>query len=105
MAAEVGEEVLVLLPEDTSKFMAQWHGPYIMISTVSYRIWMPCHTEYMKKWNPPKNLMTVMVAQEDLLDEEELQVCTLDATPGGEDGRPSPWGKISHRPRRKTKQS
>ena len=95
-AFEVGDEVLVLLPEDTSKLTAQWHGPYIVVekvSSISYRIRMPerrkkirqFHVNMMKKWNSPKNLMTVMVAQEDLQDDKELPVCTLDTGPDGED--------------------
>ena len=32
---EPGDKVLVLLPTDTSKFLAQWKGPYPVVKRVS----------------------------------------------------------------------
>ena len=41
---DVGEEVLVLLPEDSTGVSAKWHGPYIVQekpSALSYKIATP----------------------------------------------------------------
>ena len=32
---ETGDKVLVLLPTDTSKFLAQWKGPYPVVKRIS----------------------------------------------------------------------
>lgn len=69
---QVNEEVLVLLPEDSLKLSARWHGPYKVVervSSLSYRIRLPnrrkqvrqFHRNMLKRWVAP----AVVMASED----------------------------------------
>eukprot|EP00731_Ephydatia_muelleri_P022289 Em0014g880a len=77
---EPGEKVLVLLPTDTSKFLAQWKGPYPVVKRVSdvlYEIDMigtrkrhrVFHINMLKRWNEVKSLLCF---EEDDVEEEIL---------------------------------
>jgi len=77
---EPGERVLVLLPTDTSKFLAQWKGPYPVVKRVSdvlYEIDMigtrkrhrVFHINMLKRWNEVKSLLCF---EEGNVDEEIL---------------------------------
>lgn len=89
---EVGDQVLVLLPEDHCKTTAEWHGPYTVIrkaSNVSYVIELPekrqklrqFHVNMLKKWIQAKQIATVLVADEEDMDQlAELPILTLEMT-------------------------
>ena len=77
---EAGDKVLVLLPTDTSKFLAQWKGPYPVVKRVSdvlYEVDMigtrkrhrVFHINMLKRWNEVKSLLCV---EEGEADEESL---------------------------------
>ncbi|KAL5479791.1 hypothetical protein EMCRGX_G023369 [Ephydatia muelleri] len=77
---EPGDKVLVLLPTDTSKFLAQWKGPYPVVKRVSdvlHEVDMigtqkrNCifHINMLKRWNEVKSLLYF---EEDDADEESL---------------------------------
>eukprot|EP00731_Ephydatia_muelleri_P014418 Em0008g138a len=77
---EAGDKVLVLLPTDTSKFLAQWKGPYPVVKRVSdvlYKVDMigtrkrhrVFHINMLKRWNEVKSLLCV---EEGEADEESL---------------------------------
>ena len=93
-----GEQVLVLLPTNTSKLLARWHGPYKVIrqvGRVNYLVAMPerrkkegvFHANMLKRWREPvcPGYFVTEVADE----EDELETLTWD---GGEDGEPT-FGK------------
>lgn len=79
---QVGDDVLVLLPENSPKLSAKWHGPYKIverISPVSYQIRIPnrrkirqFHRNMLKRWVAPADVLTVVIA-----DEEETEVDQL----------------------------
>ena len=86
-----GEQVLVLLPTNTSKLLARWHGPYKVIrrvGRVNYLVAMPerrkkegvFHANMLKRWREPvcPGYFVTEVADE----EDELETLTWD---GGED--------------------
>ena len=85
-----GEQVLVLLPTNTSKLLARWHGPYKVIrqvGRVNYLVAMPerrkkegvFNDNMLKRWREPvcPGYFVMEVADE----EDELETLTWD---GGE---------------------
>lgn len=80
---QVNEEVLVLLPEDSPKLSARWHGPYKIVervSPLSYRIKIPnrrkqvrqFHRNMLKRWVAPADILTVVMAREEEGEVDEL---------------------------------
>ena len=87
-----GDRVLVLLPTSTSKLLAQWHGPYPVVSQVGrvkYVVDMVdrrkrkrvFHINMLKRWNEPESSGYLVTATVDR--EEEMETLTWE---GGEDG-------------------
>lgn len=84
----VGEEVLVLLPEDSTGLSAQWHGPYRVVdkpSPLSYKIATPdrgrrtrqFHRNHLlKRYVAPSHALLVVVADEGK--DEDDQLLTID---------------------------
>ena len=51
---EVGDPVLVLLPEDSTGMKAQWHGPYTVLekpTPLSYRISTPSRGRKIRQFH------------------------------------------------------
>ena len=80
---QVGEEVLVLLPENGPKLAARWHGPYQIVervSPVSYKLRIPnrrkqirqFHRNMLKRWVAPADIFTVVVAGAEETDIDQL---------------------------------
>ena len=78
-----GEEVLVLLPTSTNKLLAQWQGPYRVLSRVSdvnYEVHMPdkrkrkaiYHINMLKKWHSPEDICFWMAEDENPIEEEDI---------------------------------
>ena len=78
--------MLVLLPEDSPRLSARWHGPYKIVervSPVSYRIRLPnkrkqirqFHHNMLKRWVAPTDVLT---GEEE---EEEVDQLPLDLPP------------------------
>ena len=91
---QVGDYVLVLLPTSTSKFTAQWQGPYLVlkkVGKVNYLVDMGdrkkrkrvFHVNMLKKWQIQESMGYLMKEVED--EENEDEIPTWD---GGEDGKP-----------------
>ena len=89
-----GDRVLALLPTSTSKFLAQWHGPYEVVQQVgkvNYLVDMVdrrkrkrvFHINMLRKWNEPTS---TSYYTEETEAEEESELLTWD---GGEDGEPT----------------
>lgn len=82
----VGEEVLVLLPDDLSKLSAKWHGPYKIVervSPVSYRIRIPNRRKQIRQFHrnmrvAPADILTVVMAGEDETGVDQLPLDLLD---------------------------
>ena len=81
--------MMVLLPEDNPKMSARWHGLYKAMeqaSLVSYKILIPgkwkkirqFHRNMLKQRVPSTEVLTVMVAQEEDGDEDQLHLTTSD---------------------------
>lgn len=87
---KVGDQVLVLIPDDLDKFQAQWSGPHTVeeqVSDVTYRIATPdrrkksrlFHTNMIKAWTTPATIMAVQCVTEDENGaKEELPIYTLE---------------------------
>ena len=71
---KIGDEVLVLLPEDSAGAMAQWHGPYVILekpTPLTYIISTPSrgrktrrfHRNLLKRFVQPADVMQVLVAE------------------------------------------
>ena len=82
---DVGEEVLVFLPEDST---AQWHSPYVVLertSPLSYKLSTPdrgrktrqFHHNLLKRYTPPADVMVVMVADEEPEEVDQLDLIHL----------------------------
>lgn len=72
---EIGDEVLVLLPEESAGAMAQWHGPFTVLekpTPLSYIISTPSrgrrtrrfHRNLLKRFVQPVEVNQVLVAEE-----------------------------------------
>ena len=83
---EPGDQVLVLLPTETSKLLARWHGPYPVlrrISPVNYEVNMYdkkkhhriFHINMLRKWHAPSaaNLLA-----EDVTEDEQDEILLWD---------------------------
>ena len=81
---QIGEEVLVLLPEESAGAMAQWHGPFTVLekpTPLSYIISTPCrgkktrrfHRNLLKRFIHPAEVMQVLIDEEGD-DEEQLDL-------------------------------
>ena len=79
---EPGEQVLVLLPTETSKLLAQWHGPYPVLrrlGPVNYEVDMYdkrkrqriFHINMLRKWHTPS---TASLLAEDLSTEAKDEI-------------------------------
>ena len=86
---EVGEHVLVLMPDGTSKLEAAYMGPYVIleqVSPVTYRVDLKSHggrvvhTNLLKKWTTPTaTAMAVAIIQEnECPDEGDIVTVDLD---------------------------
>ena len=80
---QVGEEVLVLLPENGPKLAARWHGRYQIVeqvSPVSYKLRIlnrrkqirQFHRNMLKRWVAPADIFTVVVAGAEETDIDQL---------------------------------
>ena len=96
-----GDRVLVLLPTSTSKLLAQWHGPYPVVSQVgrvNYVVDMVdrrkrkrvFHINMLKKWDEPESSGYLVTAAVD--GEEEMETLTWN---GGEHGEPTIGEKLT----------
>ena len=85
---QTGDQVLVLLPNSTSKLLAQWQGLYEVVqqvNKVNYCIRMhdkpkklgTFHINLLKKWNAPVESVNLMEEQE--VQEEEIPVWEVDS--------------------------
>ena len=83
-AMNVGEKVLLLLPDELDKFTAKWTGPYLIekkLSAVNYQIATPdrgkkrrvVHINMLKPWIEETSVMAVTCADEDT-DSMELPI-------------------------------
>ena len=97
---EEGEKVLVLLPTSTSKLLAQWQGPYVIlkrVGKVNYVVDMAdrrkrrrtFHVNMLRKWNEP---VSTSYFAEGGLEREEDEVLTWD---GGAEGEYTVGGELS----------
>ena len=88
---EKGDQVLALLPDDSTNLSPQWHGPYAImeqISPVTYKVYVPerrkkirlIHVNMLKPWKTPSNVLSVMCTQEPETDEGELSLYTLETS-------------------------
>ena len=87
---EVGEQVLVLLPEDSSGAFAQWHGPFTILdkpSTLTYVISTPSrgrkarhfHRNLLNRFTSAVEILPItMVSEED--GPEQLELAMLEHT-------------------------
>ena len=93
----VGDQVLVLLPDDLDKFQAQWFGPYTVqerVSDVTYRIATPerrkksrlFHANMIKPWTTPVHILAVQCTGDNDEAADELPVHTLET---GQRARPN----------------
>ena len=91
-----GEFVLVLLSTTTSKFTAQWQGPYQVskvVGKVNYLVDMDnrkkkkriLHVNMLKKWQVQQSSGYLMKEVEDSEEKEDEEIMTWD---GGDDGQP-----------------
>ena len=98
---DVGEEVLVLLPEDSTGVSAKWHGPYIVQekpSALSYKIATPnrgrktrqFHRNLLKRYIPPVEVMQVMLAEEEEDEADQLELIHLMSQEAGQDESQKP---------------
>ena len=77
---QVGDYVLVLLPDSTQKLFARWQGPYVIkkkIGEVTYQVDMwdkkkryrVLHVNLLSKWHTPSTAYTAEVVEEICEDE------------------------------------
>jgi hypothetical protein len=80
---QVGEQVLILLPEESPKLSAKWHGPFQIVekvSPVSYRVKLPnrrkpirqFHRNMIKCWVAQADVFTVVMAGEEETEVDQL---------------------------------
>ena len=80
MDLKPGDKVLLLLPSSTTKFVAQWQGPYEVTrrtGKVNYEILIPdkggrkqiFHINYLKKWKERNCNVNAVIEDRDGLDE------------------------------------
>ena len=83
---EPGDQVLVLLPTETSKLLARWHGPYPVlrrISPVNYEVntydkkkhHRIFHVNMLRKWHAPS---AVNLLAEDVTEDEQDEILLWD---------------------------
>ena len=93
---EPGAQVLVLLPTETSKLLAQWHGPYPVLrqlSPVNHEVDMYdkkkrrriFHVNMCRKWHVPS---AVALLANEVQEEEEEELPLWDANPCSDEDQP-----------------
>ena len=93
---EPGSQVLVLLPTETSKLLAQWHGPYpvfCQMSPVNYEVdmydkkkrhWI-FHVNMLRKGHAPS---AVALLANEVPEKEEEELPLSDANPCSDEDQP-----------------
>lgn len=91
---QVGDKVLLLLPDNTSKFLAKWQGPYKIVRKVGRVNYMPdkggrkqiFHVNLLKKWKEKlkPDVDIVCQVQEDVLQECDWKVENTEVRMGKE---------------------
>ena len=93
---EPGDQVLVLLPTETSKLLAQWHGPYPVLrrlSAVNYEVDMfdkkkrrrIFHINMLRKWHTPSAASLLV---EDLSADMQDEIPLWREDPDSEEDKP-----------------
>ena len=88
---DVGQEVLVLLPEDATGVMAQWHGPYQIdkkVSPVSYIVRMPERKKKLRQFHV--NAVTPTIHTVVIADDEGDELLTAPTHPGEKNTKETP---------------